>query len=456
MSARVAALIALLAAELARAGGPAQPPTSPVIREVVAAIRPATIEQYVTKLVSFGTRHTLSDAGRPDYGIGAARTWIRSELERCSKERGGRLEVSYDEFRAGPMPRIPEPAMLVNVVAILPGDSEVSRANTYVVSGHYDSINSVILNATDAAPGADDDASGTAAVMALACAMATQHFPATIVFLAVAGEEQGLVGAKHWAETAKAANRPVLGMFTNDIIGSSHDEHGVKDASRVRLFAEGVPPSTTLSEEWRTLISTGGENDSPTRELARYVRGIAARYVPEISVDIVYRRDRYLRGGDHLPFLDAGYPALRFTEAHEDFRHQHQTVRVEDGVQYGDLPQFVDPEYTARIARVNGAALAALALSPAPPANAELLTAKLENDSTLSWEMGAEPDLAGYRVLLRRTTSPDWESAREVGLVTQVTLPGVSKDDWLFAVEAVNRAGIASVPSYPRPHRPAR
>ena len=432
------------------------PPPAAVIGRIVHDISAERIAGYVRTLTGFGTRNTLSDPANASRGVGAARRWIRSEFERCSREAGGRLVVSDDSFTAEPGPRIPAPTVVVNVVATLPGDQPASRDRTYVVSGHYDSMNGDVRDGAGDAPGADDDASGTAAVIASACAMAGHHFDATLVFMAVAGEEQGLVGATHWAAEARRRGLDVAGMFTNDIIGSSHAEDGSVDSHRVRLFAEGVPPHATLSDALQTLISTGGENDSPTRELARFVRAVATQHVPSLAVEIVYRRDRYLRGGDHIPFLEAGYPALRFTEAHEDFRHQHQNVRVEDGVQYGDLVQFTDSEYIANVARVNAAALAALALGPAAPRNAMIETLKLENDTTLRWDPNPEPDVVGYRVRFRRTTAPDWEGTRDVGNVTRATLPGMSKDDYLFGVEAVDRNGNASVASYPRPYRPPR
>ncbi len=430
----------------------AWPPPAVVIDAVVRDISAAQIDRLVRMLAAFGTRHTLSDATGGTRGIGAARHWLRSEFERCSRDSGGRLVVSEDAFVAGPQERIPVPTRVVNVIATLPGEKAASRDRIYVVSGHYDSRNSDALDGAGDAPGADDDASGTAVVLATACAMAKHHFGSTLVFMTVAGEEQGLIGATHWASEARRRGLDVAGMFTNDIVGSSRADDGSIEKGRVRLFAEGLPARATLSEQLQTLIGTGGENDSPTRELARFVRAVAASHVPSFTVDVVYRRDRYLRGGDHIPFLDAGYAALRFTEAHEDFRHQHQNVRMEGGVQYGDLVQFVDPEYTASVARVNAAALAALALGPAAPRNVMIETLKLENDTTLRWDPNSDPDVAGYRVRYRHTTAPDWEGARDVGNVARVTLPGLSKDDFLFGVEAVDRDGNESVASYPYPY----
>jgi hypothetical protein len=271
--------------------------------------------------------------------------------------------------------------------------------------------------------------------------------------MTVAGEEQGLVGSTHVAEDARKAGKNIAGMFTNDIIGSSHADDGRVDRGRVRLFAEGVPDVKEMPDELRVLVRTGGENDTPTRELARFIKEHAEHDVAGMKVDIVWRRDRYLRGGDHAPFLNAGYAAVRFTEPAENFKHQHQNVRVDGGVQYGDLPEFVDFAYIAQVARVNAAALAALAMAPAAPHGAEIETVKLENDTTLHWDAGTEPDLAGYRIVWRETTAPQWQSHKDVGLVTRVTLP-VSKDNVVFGIQAIDKDGNVSVASFPRPFQP--
>jgi hypothetical protein len=421
---------------------------------IVGGISAARIEAYIRKLASFQTRHTLSETDSETRGIGAARRWIKAELERCGKESGGRLKVQYDEFVAEPGPRIKAPATLVNIVATLAGEQPAARDRVYVVSGHYDSMPSDVMDPKSTAPGANDDASGTAAVMEMACVMSRYKFDATLVFMAVAGEEQGLVGSTHWAKMAKQKNLNIVGMITNDIIGSSRGEDGSVDASRVRLFAEGVPDGREVSDELRSLLRTGGENDTRTRNLARFIKENAERHVPAMKVELIYRRDRYLRGGDHFPFLEQGYPAVRFTEYAEDFRHQHQNVRVEDGVQYGDLPEFVDFTYTANVARVNAAALAALALGPEAPQDAQIETVRLENDTTLRWRPNAEPDIAGYRIVWRETTAPFWQAAKDVGNVTRYTLKGLSKDNVVFGIEALDKDGNASVASYPRPYRP--
>ena len=425
----------------------------PQIEQIVAAISPQRIEAYVQKLVGFHTRHTASDTVSDTVGIGAARRWIKAELERCGAAAGGRLQVAFDSHIQPAGPRLAAPTEIVNVVATLPGMQKESRDRMYVVSGHYDSINSDHFDVKGAAPGATDDASGTAAVMEMACVMAKHSFDATIVFMAVAAEEQGLFGSTDWAEKARQKNLNIAGMFTNDIIGSSRADDGRVDGTQVRLFAEGIPALKEMPDALRGLVATGGENDSQSRQLARHVKEIGERYVANFKVTVVQRRDRYLRGGDHIPFLERGYPALRFTEPNEDFKHQHQNVRVENYTQYGDLPQFVDPLYVARVASVNAAALASLALAPAAPQKVQLKTSQLENDSSLVWQPNTEPDLLGYRVVWRETTAAQWQGALFVGNVTQTTMKGLSKDNYFFGVQAVDKDGNVSVATYPVPLR---
>ncbi|SFU67771.1 M20/M25/M40 family metallo-hydrolase [Pseudoduganella namucuonensis] len=432
--------------------GPDLKRKQPEIERIVGAISPRRIEATIRKLVGFHTRHTMSETESDTVGIGAARRWIRSEFERCNAANGGRLQVAFDSHVAPVSRRISRPTEIVNVVATLPGTQEGAKDRIYVVSGHYDSRNTDVMDEKGYAPGANDDASGTAAVMEMACVMSRHQFDATIVFMTVAAEEQGLLGAAHWAEQAKQQKLDIAGMFTNDIIGSSRDEHGKIDDKQVRLFAEGIPVEKEMSEAVRTLVQTGGENDSISRQLARHVKEQGERYVPGFKVSVVQRRDRYLRGGDHMPFLERGYAALRFTEPNEDFKHQHQNVRTENGVVIGDMPEYNDYNYIAKVARVNAAALATLALAPAAPRMVQLRTAQLENDSTLVWQANVEPDLAGYRIVWRDTTAADWQGARWVGNVTEAKVP-LSKDNYFFGVQAVDKDGNASVAAYPVPLR---
>ncbi|MFZ6645568.1 M20/M25/M40 family metallo-hydrolase [Undibacterium sp. TJN25] len=419
----------------------------PEIEKIVAEISAKRIEATINKLVSFQTRHTMSDTTSDTTGIGAARRWIKGELERCG---AGKLDVQYDSHIHPVDKRISTPTEIVNVVATLKGDTASDRY--YVVSGHYDSRVTDIMNATSFAPGANDDASGTAAVMEMACVMAKYKFDANIVFMAVAAEEQGLYGSGHFAQQAREKNLNIAGMFTNDIIGSSHSDTGHVDNKQVRLFAEGVPARKEMPDNIRTLVTTGGENDSISRQLARHVKEQGERYVPGFKVTIINRADRYLRGGDHMPFLEQGYAALRFTEPAEDFNHQHQDVRTENGVKIGDLPEYVDFNYTAQVARINAAALASLALAPAAPSKVQVRTDKLENDTRLVWEANHEPDLAGYRIVWRDTTAADWQHAVYIGNVTEYTSK-LSKDNIFFGVQAVDKDGNVSVASYPTPLR---
>ena len=427
-------------------------PRNPQIEAIVAAVSPARIEARIRKLASFHTRHTLSRTDSDTQGIGAARRWIKEELEQCSRAAGGRLQVAIDSFMQQPDRRVPRPVEIVNVVATLPG----TQSRMYVVSGHYDSMPSNVMDPQAQAPGANDDASGTAVSMELACVMASHRFDATLVFMAVAGEEQGLLGAAHWAEQAKKKGLAIAGMITNDIVGSSTGADGQRHDRRLRLFANGLPAllNSNNKEEINRISRSGGEADTPTHQLGRYLKETGERYVPGFTVDLIPRPDRFLRGGDHLPFLERGYAAVRFTEAAEDYRHQHQNVRVESGVQYGDLPEFVDFAYVAQVARVNAAGLASLALAPAAPRDALIEVVRLENDTTLRWTANDEPDLAGYRVVWREPGAPLWRHAREVGNDLRITLKGVSKDDFVFGVVALDRDGNASPASFPRPWRP--
>ena len=299
------------------------------------------------------------------------------------------------------------------------------------------------------APGANDDASGTAAVLEMARVMAKFEFDATIVFMAVAGEEQSLLGSTYFAEQAKQKNWNIEAMLTNDIIGNTLGGNGIRNRNTVRVFSEGVPSNETPVEA-NIRRSVGGENDSASRQLARFIKDTAAGLVPQMNVMMVYRRDRYGRGGDHIPFLERGYPAVRFTEVNENFRHQHQNVRVENGVQYGDLPQFVDFAYVANVARVNAAALAMMAYAPAKPKGVTIVS-RLSDDTELRWEANKEPDLDGYAIVWRDTAFHSWQGSRYVGKVTSYTLKGMSKDNYFFGVVAVDKEGHRSPVTFPRP-----
>lgn len=441
------------AAELT--AGPAQADRPPAtaqrpgreLRALLAEVDPDRIEADVRRLAAFGTRHTLSTQDDPDRGIGAARDWIHRRLRAHAAASGGRMTVDMQSYVQEPANRIPVPTRITNVLATLRGETDPDRV--YVVSGHYDSRASDVMDATSDAPGADDDASGVAVAMELARVLATRRTAATIVLAAVAGEEQGLYGAAHMAEQFRVRGTRVQGMFTNDIVGSSTADDGTRDPRTVRLFAEGVPTAETPGEA-NTRRSVGGENDSPARQLARFVRDVADNDATGMDVRVVYRRDRYLRGGDHIPFLERRFPAARFTEPAEDYAHQHQDVRVEDGKQYGDLPEFCDFGYIARVARVNLAAVWTLAQAPGTPTGVGIVTSALTNDTELVWDRGTEPDLAGYEVVRRETTAAEWTHVEPVGDVTRHTVRA-SKDNLFFGVRAVNRAGHRSPVAFPLP-----
>jgi hypothetical protein len=423
---------------------------SPALRAMLREVDARRIQRDITALAGFGTRHTLSSQDDPNRGIGAARDWIFDQFQTYAAASGGRMTVAKQSFVQPPGPRNPNPVTVTNLVATLRGTQPESADRVYVVSGHYDSRCTDVLNFTCDAPGANDDASGVAAVLELARVMAKRQFDATIVFMAVAGEEQGLFGSTFFAQQAKAQGMDVEGMFTNDIIGSSTSDKGRRDPFTVRLFSEGVPTSET-PQQAALRQSIGGENDGPSRQLARYVKEVGENSATGMHLRLVWRRDRYLRGGDHIPFLQQGYPAARFTEPAENFAHQHQDVRVEDGQQFGDLLEFVDFAYTARVARVNGAALANLAWAPTAPKEAKIVTTRLTNDTDLTWKANPEPDLAGYEVVWRESTDPLWTHTIPVGNVTSYTIPDLSKDNVQVGVRAVDRDGYRSPAAFPVP-----
>lgn len=420
------------------------------VDKMIKAVSAKRIEADIRKLVSFGTRNTLSDQTSPTRGIGAARDWIFGEFEKINSDCGGCLTVEKQSFTQEPVARVPQPTVLTNVIATLKGATDPDRV--YVVSGHYDSMCSSPTDGECDAPGANDDGSGTAAVIELARVMSKQKYDATIIFMTVAGEEQGLLGATYFAEEAAKAGMKIEAMFTNDIVGGVLTQKDSPNRGRVRVFSEGVPSNETEAEA-RTRRSVGGENDSASRQIARYVEDQAARYLTDFKVWTVYRRDRFGRGGDHIPFLERGFAAVRITEVDEDFTHQHQNVRTEDGIFYGDTPEFVDFEYTANVVRVNLAALAGLANAPARPKNVGIITRGLTNDTQLVWDANTDTDIAGYEIVWRETASPVWTEARAVGNVLTYTAEGISKDNYFFGVRAVDKAGNKSPVVYPQPRR---
>ncbi len=426
---------------------------NPEIQKMLKEVSAKNIEATIRKLVSFGTRNTLSEQNNPTRGIGAARDYLFGEFQKISADCGNCLQVEKQTFVQQPTAnkRVKEATTLTNVYAILKGTTDPTRV--YVVSGHYDSMCN--LNASDTtcdAPGANDDASGTAASLEMARVMSKYKFDATIIFMTVPGEEQGLLGATYFAEQAKKTGMNIEAMFTNDIIGGVTSYKNAPDRQSVRVFAEGVPSDET-EQQANLRRSVGGENDSASRQLGRFIKDAADIYSPNFKVQLIYRRDRYLRGGDHIPFLENGFAAVRFTEPHEDYTHQHQSVKMVDGKQYGDLPEFVDFDYVANVTRVNAASLAMLALAPAKPKNVGILTAGLTNNTDLKWDANTDADLAGYEVVWRDTTSPFWTNSVFVGNVTNYTAKEMSKDNYFFGVRAVDKDGNKSPVVYPKPTR---
>ena len=467
-------------------------PADPAIAAALQQVSPERIRATIEKLVTFNNRSTLSSMETdlpPGTGISAAADWIESEFKRLSGECGGCLEVKRDDFieppQTGPASRIIKPTKLTNVYAVLHGSDPAQAARRVLVTGHYDSRNTDTMNTHDAAPGANDDASGVAVsiecarVLSLATKQGKLKLPATIVFVAVAGEEQGLNGSRHLARLAKAEGWQLEAVLNNDIVGGdTTPDYPGADKSVVRIFSEGVPAPATI-EQVHQIQTVGAESDSPSRELAREIEDVGKSYftasmqrpkatpgrphsnliqsVPPFHAVMIFRRDRYLRGGDHTSFNLEGFTAVRFTEWRENFNHQHQNVRVENGVQYGDLIQYVDPAYVANVARLNAAALANLAAAPGTPQNVRVLTSALDNNTELLWDAPAGmPANATYEVVWRPTEGPTWTTFINTGHATTIKLD-VSKDNVVFAVRSVDPAGHRSVAAFPMPFRtPAR
>ena len=447
-------LTGLASSSVPSAAQSANPPLGNVPDPQIAAalkdVSPQRIQASIEKLVSFYTRSSLSgqdpnlvNAGR---GIAAARQWIVAELERYSKECGGCLDVETYRFVEPPGKRVPNLTEMTDVYAVLKGSDPAGAKRMVLVTGHYDSRNSDVMDAAGFAPGANDDASGTAVSLECARVLSKMKFPVTIVFLAVAGEEQGLIGSRHFAEMAKERGWNLEAVLNNDIVGG--DNNPAQDRSLVRVFSEGIPLAAK-EQDLRRLRTLGGEDDSGSRELARYIGEIAHAYEAGVKPMLVFRLDRYERGGDHESFNEQGFAAVRFTEFREDFHHQHQNPRNEDGVEYGDLPKFVDYDYVARVARLNAATLAALAMAPAPPAHVHFPRG-LASDSTLIWDASPGGLATAYEIVWRATTSPEWEHQLRVGNVTRATLQ-MSRDEVIFGVRAIDAAGHRSLPVVPAP-----
>lgn len=424
--------------------------------EIVAMAKEVSsdsMKSYILKMVSFGTRHSLSDTLSATSGIGAARRWVASKFLQFRKQSGAAMTVELDPCEITPggrNARIPRRVIMKNVIATASG-TDPNDNRVLLVSGHLDSRNSNGMDSVAQAPGANDDASGVAVVLELARVMSKRKFPCTIIFMAVQGEEQGLLGARCMAEKLKAGNVNLIAMLNNDIVGNSvASETGDKNDRTVRIFSEMIPAAETEDEK-RTRESLKAENDSPSRELARYIKEVAEPYAKGFTATINMRPDRFLRGGDHTPFLQNDFIAVRFTEFNENYTQQHQNVRVENNIQYGDLPQFVDYPYAANVARLNLATLASLAKAPASPENVKMKI-NLDNMTYLTWDAPKNgPKPKGYNVLLRETYQPFWEKKIYVTEL-KVDLP-YSKDNYFLAVQSVGQNGHLSQIVLPVPTR---
>jgi len=434
------ALAALLAATSVHAQplGGEQPLLKQVAADVSAARQKATIE----KLVSFGTRHTGSDTKSDKRGIGAARRWIASEFEAASKDCGGRLKVATPS-KVMTAERLAGPTEVMDILGVLPGTRDPNRV--IVISGHYDSRVTDAKNFTSDAPGANDDGSGTAAVMEAARVLCKHEFPATLVFAALAGEEEGLLGGRVLAEYAVAQGWDVEANLNNDIVGNTEGIGGARDNTHVRIFSEGTRTTETPEEANRRRYN-GGEVDSPSRNLARFMDGLADRYLTNLDVVMVYRTDRFGRGGDQVEMLRAGFPAVRVTEAVENYTRQHQDLRTDNGIKYGDTVDGVDFAYLAQVTRLNVVTMAALASAPKPPTGVEIAGA-VSADTTVKWKPAA--DAAGYRIWWRSTTEPQWRYSRTADTSGQAKLTGVNIDDWFFGVSAIGADGYESPVVFP-------
>ena len=421
----------------------------PEIRKMISEVKSENMEATVKKLVSFGTRHTLSDTKSSTRGIGAAQRWVKSEFDNYALASNGRLTSIIDYFTIkADGRRIKNDSQLGNVMATLKG-TDATDNRVLIISGHLDSRATDVMDSSIDAPGANDDGSGVAAMMELARIMSKREFPFTIVFVAVVGEEQGLYGAKYLADKAKEQQWNVIAMINNDMIGNSLSSGTqLRDNRQVRVFSEAIPYLETEAEA-KVRKATNRENDSPSRQLARYIKTVTNQYVEQLDIKLVYRNDRFLRGGDHTPFSQNGFTAIRFCEMNENFDHQHQTVRKENGIQYGDLPEFMDFEYLKKVACSNLATLSNLAWSPKAPINVGIEVKELSNFSTLVWDKPEGKSVYGYTILIRETSATHWEKAIFVK-DTKAEIP-FSKDNYLFSVQSVDELGHSSLPVFPIP-----
>jgi hypothetical protein len=423
-----------------------QEATLPGASTLLGRVRAESIQAHVSRLVAFGTRHTLSDPTSPTRGIGAARAWLGETCNQMARAHGSRLQAFEDRFTAPVGPRIPRPVELVNVGVVLPGTDPTRAKEAIVLTGHYDSRASDVMDATSDAPGAVDDGSGTAMILEMAQAVMRADLPVTIYFVAVAGEEQGLVGSAHLARRLKEEGVKVLAMVSIDIAGNTEGQDGVKDNVSARLFSEGV--STVETEAQRKLReAVGGENDGAAREWARYVKRVAERHVENLDLRLMLRRDRLGRGSDHTAFSREGFPALRLSETHEHYDRQHQDVRVKEGRAYGDDLAHFDADYAAKLARGLLAATVALAGAPAAPEEVTLGGA-VSPDTKLRWKL-RDPRATGVVLYRRQADQLHWQRMIRLPRQESLVLPNVPPDNETFAVASIDAEGRESLPTYP-------
>ncbi|MDP4262611.1 MAG: M28 family metallopeptidase [Bacteroidota bacterium] len=423
----------------------------PQVEKMVKEVSKDSLQSYIKKLVSLGTRNTLSTQTEANRGIGAARNWVLSRFNEFAKQSGGRLTAFIDTITYRPdSRRVDRPIILGNVVATLKG-TDPNDDRIFIISGHLDNMRSNVMDSTGDAPGANDDASGVSAVMECARIMSKASFPATVIFVAVSGEEQGLLGAGFMADKAKKQNWNIEAVLNNDIMGSNNsNETNIINNTKVRVFSEGLSVLDT-GRVATNIRNLGLENDGKARQLARYVKEIGERYVDNLEIMMVYRNDRFLRGGDHTPYVQKGYAAVRITEMDENYYHQHQDVRMENGIQYGDLPEFMDFEYLRKNTCMNLSNLANLAKSPSMPQEVTVEVRRLTNFTNLNWKAPKAGKVKGYYILMRETTSPVWQK-KIFTADTKIELP-YSKDNYFFGVQSVSEDGNESLPVVPVPPR---
>jgi hypothetical protein len=419
----------------------------PVIEQMVKEVSADSLKSYITSMVSFGTRNTQSSQVNPKRGIGAARNWVLNKFNQFAAQSGGRLTAFIDTTTLQPdKKRIDTPTVLGNVIATLKG-TDPADDRIFLISGHLDNMRSSVMDRVGDAPGANDDASGVSAVLECARIMSKRNFPATVIFVAVSGEEQGLLGAYFMAGKARKENRNIEAVLNNDIMGSNNSsETNIIGNTKIRVFSEGLPAFET-EKNAKTIRQLGLENDGKSRQLARYVKETGERYVDNLDITLVYRNDRFLRGGDHTPYVENGYSAVRITEMNENYYHQHQDVRKENGIQYGDLIEFMDFEYLRKNTGMNLSSLANLAKAPAMPQEVKIDVKKLGNTTLLNWKAPKTGNTKGSYVMMRETTSAFWQK-KLFTTGTEIVLP-YSKDNYFFAVQSVNADGNESLAVVP-------